>query len=324
MLDTYQSKSVSPTINPEDHTPEAIVAEVKDKGGICIKLYYEEANWWPGKRPDFALPSREIIQDVVAAGRKQGMPVILHATAAKGYEVGIEAGIDMFAHGLWDWAKKDGKFAVYPDAKSEKILEKVAKTPTAIQSTMRTLRNTASLYDQNALTHPDLHKVLPPEFINYLKTDAQVQRDIFFSLFASSVDAKTDDDVKAIQLAFNNSYEQLIGQFHAKGGRLLFGTDTAVGGFGWGNPPGLNGYWEMQGWRSAGVPLKTIFSAATIENAKAFGLDHQIGTIEVGKKADLLLMRLNPLEDLAAYNSIETVIIDGQHLERKNLSVLKN
>ncbi len=84
-----------------------------------------------------------------------------------------------------------------------------------------------------------------------------------------------------------------------------------MGGFGWGILPGLNGYLEMRAWASAGIPLETIFRAETVDNAKAFGLAEQLGTIELGKRAGLLLLAENPLSDVSAYDTIEVVIVGG-------------
>jgi imidazolonepropionase-like amidohydrolase len=130
----------------------------------------------------------------------------------------------------------------------------------------------------------------------------------------------TDNNYRLKLKAFISRYERLIGAMSKDSANLLFATDTAVGGFGWGSPPGLPGYWEMQSWVRAGVPLKTLFEALTISNARAFGLDDEIGTIEVRKRADLLLLSGNPLEDVAAYNTIETVILGGEKIKRESLS----
>lgn len=91
-------------------------------------------------------------------------------------------------------------------------------------------------------------------------------------------------------------------------------------GFGWGSPPGLSGYLEMHSWAKAGILLRTIFKAATLDNAKAFGLEDQLGTIEPGKRADLLLFAENPLIDVSAYNTIRTIIVGGQLIDRQALS----
>jgi imidazolonepropionase-like amidohydrolase len=132
-------------------------------------------------------------------------------------------------------------------------------------------------------------------------------------------DLKTQD-FTALLSGYVSRYEKLLGRMDADGARLLFGSDTAVGGFGWGLPPGLAGYWEMQAWRRAGVSLNTLFESLTIGNARAFGLEQEIGTIEAGKRADLLILAANPLEDVRAYDSIRSVILSGKVIPRDSLS----
>ena len=76
----------------------------------------------------------------------------------------------------------------------------------------------------------------------------------------------------------------------------------------------------MSAWARVGIPLETIFRAATLDNAKAFGLEDQLGTVESGKRADLLLLAENPLSDIAAYDTIEVVITGGHPIDRQALS----
>ena len=99
---------------------------------------------------------------------------------------------------------------------------------------------------------------------------------------------------------------------------LIFGSDTPSGE-GVGNPPGLNGRLELQQWAEAGIPLSRILRAATLDNAEAFGLGRELGSIEVGKRADLVLLAENPLESLAAYDSIDTVFLNGEPITRARL-----
>jgi len=54
--------------------------------------------------------------------------------------------------------------------------------------------------------------------------------------------------------------------------------------------------------------------AATIDSAKILGLESEIGTIEEGKRADLVVLKADPLEDLEAYRRVEEVIFDGRRL----------
>jgi imidazolonepropionase-like amidohydrolase len=81
----------------------------------------------------------------------------------------------------------------------------------------------------------------------------------------------------------------------------------------------LNGRLELQNWADAGAPLPLILRAATLENAVALGLSHELGSIEVGKRADLLLLKQNPLTNVSAYDSIETLFLDGEPIERETL-----
>ncbi len=302
------------------HTPSATVAAIAAAGGSCVKIYYEEALWSPTGPPNHALPSEAIIRDVVAAAHARGMPVVLHATTPKGHRIGIAAGVDVFAHGLWEWPG-----VAYDDPRTPRdIADLVGREATlriGVQPTMRTLRNTASMFDAMSLSDPALGDVLPVAFLRYLSTEAQVQRGMFLNMFGPMLKpGASADQIKHLVVAFNQRYERLIGRMDAGGANLIFGTDTAVGGFGWGNPPGLNGYWEMQGWANGGVSLRSIFEAATIRNARMFRLDREIGTIETGKRADFLLMDRNPLETPEAYRSIALVVLNGEILQREALS----
>ena len=86
------------------------------------------------------------------------------------------------------------------------------------------------------------------------------------------------------------------------------------------NPPGYNGFLEMKHMFDAGISLEKIFRAATYNNAKAFHLEGSYGGVEKGKKANLLILKTNPLKKVTAYNDIEYVIIGGKLIPRKELS----
>lgn len=58
----------------------------------------------------------------------------------------------------------------------------------------------------------------------------------------------------------------------------------------------------------------------TIDNARVMRLDAEIGTIEPGKKANLLLLGADPLKNVKAYDAIETVFLHGRPITREMLS----
>lgn len=69
-----------------------------------------------------------------------------------------------------------------------------------------------------------------------------------------------------------------------------------------------------------GLSPRVVLKAATLENAKLLGLEDHVGTIEVGKTANLLLLDRNPLESVHAFESINKIILHGVVIDRAALS----
>jgi imidazolonepropionase-like amidohydrolase len=82
----------------------------------------------------------------------------------------------------------------------------------------------------------------------------------------------------------------VAGYLASRDANFLFGTDTPSAPT-YGDLPGLNGYLEMQQLKKAGLSFEQIFRAATINNARKFKIDSQVGTIEPGKIANLVLLK---------------------------------
>ena len=74
---------------------------------------------------------------------------------------------------------------------------------------------------------------------------------------------------------------------------------------------------EMEAYANAGVPGPEIVKSATINGARWLGKDAEFGTIERGKRADLLIIDGDPLRDIKNMRRIITVIQDGRVVFRK-------
>jgi imidazolonepropionase-like amidohydrolase len=61
---------------------------------------------------------------------------------------------------------------------------------------------------------------------------------------------------------------------------------------------------EMRHLADAGLTPEQILQAATLSNAHALKLDREIGTVQIGKRANLLLVRANPRKTIEAYQEI--------------------
>ena len=101
--------------------------------------------------------------------------------------------------------------------------------------------------------------------------------------------------------------QELVGRVHRAGGRIVAGTDTGVLRL----VPGFALHRELAFLSGAGLTNMEVLRAATDRAAEALRRD-DIGTIEAGKHADLLLLRRNPLDDLSALRDIHRVIHDGR------------
>jgi len=99
--------------------------------------------------------------------------------------------------------------------------------------------------------------------------------------------------------------------FGQSGGLLIVGTDSTNGS----TLPGWSLHQELELLVQAGItPMKAI-QAATLNNAKIVHQDKELGTVEVGKYADLVILDANPLEDIRHTRKIHRVIKDGRVLE---------
>jgi imidazolonepropionase-like amidohydrolase len=324
--DRHTTSELPAGLDPREHTPAVTVARVAATGARCVKLYYEEALWWPGpQRPEFALPSEAIVKEVVAEAHARGLTVLLHGNTPSAHRFGLDTGVDVMAHGLWDWPGATQGWADIP-ADVLATVDAVAASPMRVQPTWMTVAGTASMFDDGQLDDPRLMKVLPADYLSYLRGGAQQARPDYVKMFGPALSAAhaRGDSVSAepaeIVATYLRRYRQVLRHQHRAGAHFLLGTDTAVGTPGWGNPPGLSGYREMRAWVDAGLDLPTVLRAATLDNARAFGLEREIGSVEAGKRADLVLLAASPLERVDAYDSIEQVILAGQLIERESLA----
>ena len=75
---------------------------------------------------------------------------------------------------------------------------------------------------------------------------------------------------------------------------------------------GLGYHWELWAMAADDMDAHDALRTATIFGAEAIGLDRDLGTIEAGKLADLVILTANPLDDLRNTNAIEQVMLNGR------------
>jgi imidazolonepropionase-like amidohydrolase len=121
-----------------------------------------------------------------------------------------------------------------------------------------------------------------------------------FDVLSRSLDSATRQQAIANRAA-------VIRALHQAGARLLAGTDSGIDLA----VPGASIDVELAGLVAAGLTPYEALRAATSGGAEFLEAEAEIGTIAPGRRADLLLVDGNPLEDVDALRSIRTVILRG-------------
>jgi imidazolonepropionase-like amidohydrolase len=95
----------------------------------------------------------------------------------------------------------------------------------------------------------------------------------------------------------------VVGALHKAGVPIVAGTDQTV--------PGHSLHREIELYVQAGFTPMEAIQAATIVPARVMGLDKEIGTVEAGKRADVIILDGNPLDSIHNIRKVEFVITNG-------------
>ena len=328
LWDPRRQDSIPGRFRPADHTPKATVARVAADGGICVKTF-EERGFGPAR--NLPTPTLAMIQDVVRESHARGLPVLLHANSLAAWRFATRAQVDIIAHGMWNWdefeqtsagvershpERSEGGMRSGMPAPIRALLDTVAARRIGFMPTLRVMDGLGAMFDPAFLDDPRLARVVPQSLIAWYRTPAgQAYAVEMRRGFGNAGDARIRELIGHVA-----DHGALATRYlAAHGGRLVFGSDTPSGPT-YGNPPGLNGFLELERLAAAGIPLPRLLASATIDAARAFHLDSLYGTIEPGKMANLLLLRANPLETVEAYDAIDVVIVRGKLLDRSVLA----
>jgi imidazolonepropionase-like amidohydrolase len=292
------SQFVAVLANRSQETADAVISRIVEDGAICVKTMYDP----------FAMmtPSVEELKSLVDAAHARDLPLFIHANRREGQALAFAAGVDVITHGMWRSQTEPPEL----DAEARGILAGVVAKGIGYQPTTQVIVGEFDTLSGDYPKQPELADVYPARLIEW---------------FASTLDKNPvrkrnsyDGAETRLQGTIRRGAEvtRMLAEADA---HLLFGSDTPSDKLHT-NPPGLNGRREMDNWISAGVSESKLLRAMTIDNARLMKLDKEIGTVERGKKANLLLLGDDPLKSVKAYDAIETVFLNGRPIERVMLS----
>lgn len=251
---------------------EQTVGRLADRGAAWIKTVYQEESYLFG-HPRLSVLSDGAYAALVRAARARKKKTALHALSLKGVRKGIELKVDTIEHlPLEELTAKDARMIAAAG---------IAVTPTLIAPGM---------YREDMM--PVLRDIITSTD-NYLAPGARKETLAIIDLVTAGKQGDTLIDYHFLRKKYGTMVKNL-GRLRDAGARISFGTDaggtdTCLFGLPW---------LEMRLMSEAGMGNYEILETATRINASVLGFDHELGTIERGKIADMVLVEGDPVKDL--------------------------
>jgi hypothetical protein len=134
---------------------------------------------------------------------------------------------------------------------------------------------------------------------------------------APPIEHPTSAQIEAIQQRYKAGRRPIEALIRG-GAKFVTGSDIPVAPL----VPGFSVHHELAALVEAGLTPMQAIQAGTRSSAQAAGRGEQVGTIEAGKRADLILLDADPTQDIANTKRIRAVVTNGRLLDRVRLDSL--
>jgi imidazolonepropionase-like amidohydrolase len=299
-VDLY-SLGIGLSIVRTEEAARKAVRERAEAGMDAIKITVES-----GPTPfgdDHPQMSVEMIRAIVEEAAKHGLGVFAHITSLDELQATLEGGAAGVVHTVWD--------RPFPDAD---LADRMAAKRFFVIPTTSVYRGTVSLYyidEPIDLDDPFLRETVSGNEVTRLRDPELITR--FRSRWQRPL-ASAEDRKKAIELHVDELLTN-VGMLHERGVPIVLGTDTGtLFSF-----AGYSVHDELEYLVRAGLTPGEALEAATRRAAEMLNAEDEFGTIEPGKRADLLILGENPLDDIRNTRSLQVVISEGQVINREAL-----
>ncbi len=243
--------------------------------------------------PDTAL-ARTLIRTAGEEAARAGKPLIVHATGLWQARLALEAGARLLVHSVED-AEVDDEF-----------IQLARRNGTIYTPTLTVYDGYVQLRARSFdASRYELACVDPVTRAKAFLTDSLPDRP------GTAMLARMQD-------ANRERYERMlrnVKRLHDAGIRIAMGTDA-------GNPLTLHGpavYLEMEALQEAGLTPLEVLTAATRNGALAMGREGDLGTVERGKLADLVVLDADPTADIRNARRVALVVRGGEVWTRREL-----
>lgn len=281
------------------------LVQSQDIKGIKILI---EKGWNPFSK--FIRHSPEMLQAIKKESDERNLPIYVHASSEEDMTTALKLGVHALAHTLISRPN---------EVLSDSFAAEMAKTNTYQIPTLAIMDMSLIFYYPERLNDPLLDIVVPAIELATARSaerSREANRLLLHTMLPRSLKWLSrfmvgGSQVKKMWEKSVMNSKQSIRKLHNAGVPIVMGSDTpyfhvAVYAF-----HGYSSLREIELLGEAGLSPEEAIKAATITPAKMLGFDDQIGTIEVGKEADLIIVKNNPLNDLSALKTIQWTIKGG-------------
>lgn len=231
-----------------------------------------------------------VVRAAGAAAKAAGLPLIVHATELETAKEAVAAGARLLVHSV-------GDVRVDEELLASMRAQGTLYCPTlTVRDGYRRLFHAASAATAPAIDDPH-HCVDAATRRKVEETAKLADRVAGFDPAASKRRGERSNAIEAENLR----------RVAAAGIPIVAGTDA-------GNPLTLHGpaiYAELEAMQAAGMEPMAVVVAATRNGARAMGKEAELGTVEPGKWADLLVLEADPTREVAAFRKLRAVVRAG-------------
>ena len=261
----------------------AVVQKLKAAGVDGIKIHRDDLAW-ASKRTVQLMPM-DVLQAVVDEAHRQNLRAYVHAPQLARAKEALRAGIDGLMHGIID------------DPIDQDFIALMKKNGAVYVPTLGLFEDVADVgaFAKRQAPHWDQLGLQPPGIYQTFTAPQGVQ---IFQSFLSNT-AFTKEHLPMLRTNMQQAF--------AAGLPIVMGSDT---GF-FGVLLAVASPMELELMVEGGLKPVDALRAATINAARMLGKEKELGSMEAGKMADLLILDANPLEDIRAIRRIHRVVKGG-------------
>jgi imidazolonepropionase-like amidohydrolase len=246
---------------------------------------------------------KENIEAVAAEAHRLGMTVTGHIPEGMNAYDGVSAGMDQINHITYLIDIMDPEFLRLRRAgKLDAVLENVRQfdgnSPDA-QKAIAFLKEHHTVIDPTLPLYETFMRTAKTPLVQLEPGVAKVAPQLAEALKSLGSNPNNAELREAIFAA----YVKAVGALHRAGIPVVVGTDQAG--------PGHSVHRSMELFVDAGFTPMEALQAATIVAARAMGVEKDSGTIEAGKRADLVVLGANPLDKISNIRKTERVMQNG-------------